>query len=298
MSTAAHVEPADSHAPANAYLALAAAVLCISVGSILVRLAQSPATAVAFYRVGLAALLLLPFALPALWRSAAALRRVQVLALLGSGVALGVHFATWTLSLSYTSVAASVLLVNTAPLFTLAFSRVLLGETVSPAVLGAMGLALAGAVLIAVGDWAGGSVKGDLLAIAGAATLSLYHVAGRGLRRALPLRAYMLGAWGTAAATIAAFALAARTPLTGYPPRTLLVFLALAVLPTLVGHGLVNRSLRLLPAPTVGLFLLGEPVAAGLLAYLIFGERPGGWAMAGGAVVLAALAVVTREGRR
>jgi drug/metabolite transporter (DMT)-like permease len=299
MNTASRAEDAapDAHSGA-AYLWLAAAVASISLGSILVRQAQAPALAVAFYRVGLATLLLLPFALPALWRSARDLSGGQRAALLGSGVALGVHFATWIASLSYTSVAASVLLVNTAPLFTLAFSRAFLGETVTPAVLGAMALALGGAVLIAVGDWAGGSLWGDVLALAGAVTLSLYHVAGRGLRRALPLRAYMLGVWGTAAATVAVFALVARVPLTGYTPHTWLNFVALAVIPTLLGHGLVNRSLRLLPAPTVGLFLLGEPVLAGLLAYLRFAEQPGAWALAGGAVILAALAVVTLEGRR
>jgi drug/metabolite transporter (DMT)-like permease len=248
--------------------------------------------------VFLAALLLAGFALPALWRSGALLSRLQVLALLGSGVALGVHFATWIASLSFTSVAASVLLVNTAPLFTLGFSRVLLGEGVSGTVLGAMGMALLGALLIAAGDWAGGSLKGDALAVAGAATLSIYHVAGRGLRDALPLRAYILGVWGTAAATIAAFAAIGRVPLTGYAPRTALLFLGLAVVPTLLGHGLVNRSLRTLPAPTVGLFMLGEPVAASLLAYWFFAERPGGWALAGGAVILLALGLVITEGQR
>jgi drug/metabolite transporter (DMT)-like permease len=284
--------------PRRAYASLGAAVACISVGSILVRLAQAPPLAVAFHRVFRAALLLAGFALPALWRAGAALSRAQVLALLGAGVALGVHFATWIASLSFTSVAASVLLVNTAPLFTLGFARVLLGETVSPTVLAAMGLALAGAVLIAIGDWAGGSIRGDVLAVAGAVTLSIYHVAGRGLRDALPLRAYVLGVWGTAAATIAAFALIARVPLTGYAPRTALLFLALAVVPTLLGHGLVNRSLRRLPAPTVGLFMLGEPVAASLLAYWFFAERPGAWALAGGVVILAALALVVTEKRR
>ncbi|HET8643851.1 MAG TPA: DMT family transporter [Vicinamibacteria bacterium] len=283
---------------ADAYLSLGAAVACISVGSILVRLAQAPALATAFYRVGLATLLVATFAVPALWRSAPGLSRGQLLALSGSGVALGVHFATWIASLSFTSVAASVLLVNTAPLFTLALARVVLGETVSGAVVAAMALALVGALLIAVGDWDAGSLKGDALAVAGAVTLSLYHVAGRGLREALPLRAYILGVWGTAALTIGAFALVASVPFTGYAPRTVLLFVALAVVPTLLGHGLVNRSLRRLPAPTVGLFMLGEPVAAGLLAYAIFGERPGGWALAGGAVILAALAVVAAEPRR
>ena len=214
-------------------------------------------------------------------------------------MALGVHFATWITSLSFTSVAASVLLVNTAPLFTLAFSRAFLGEGVPAVVIGAMALALAGAALIAVGDWAEGanSLTGDLLALAGAVTLSLYHVIGRGLRAALPLDAYVLGVWATAAATLAALSLAARVSLAGHPPRTYAFLLALAVVPTLGGHGLVNLSLRRLPAPTVGLFLLGEPVGATVLAFFFFHETPGTWTLAGGAIVLASLALLTRAAR-
>jgi len=281
------------------YLPLALAVLCISTGSIFVRMADAPPLAVAFYRIFFASALLAPFAAASARRSWPALApRARGLLLL-SGVALGVHFATWIASLSYTSVAASVLLVNTTPLFTLAFSHALLGEGVSRVVLGAMGLALAGAALIAAGDWTQGadSLTGDLLALVGAVTMSLYHVIGRGLRAALPLDAYVLGVWATAAVTLAVTCLAARVGLAGYPPRTYLFLLALAVVPTLGGHGLVNRSLRRLPAPTVGLFLLGEPVGATILAYLFFREVPGAWTLAGGAVVLASLVLLATAER-
>jgi drug/metabolite transporter (DMT)-like permease len=263
---------------------------------VFVRLAQAPALAAAFHRVFLASLLLAPLALPG---SAQAWRRLSPrsrLALAASGVALALHFATWIASLSHTTVASSVLLVNTAPLFTLAFSRLFLGESVSRAVGGAIGLALGGAVLIAIADEPGGrhALTGDMLALAGAATLSLHHVIGRGLRAALPLRTYVLGVWTTAAAALLVLAAASRVSVVSLPPRSFGWLLALAVLPTLLGHGLVNRSLRLLPAPTVGLFLLGEPVGATLLAYALFDETPGRWTLAGGAAVLAALAIAAR----
>ena len=115
---------------------------------------------------------------------------------------------------------------------------------------------------------------------------------GRGLRDALPLNAYVLGVWGTAALALAPLARGFGVPLGGYPGRTWLVFLALAVVPTLGGHGLVNKSLRAVPAPTVGLFLLGEPVIASVLAWLLFHETPGAWTLSGGAIVLAALVLV------
>ena len=281
------------------YGLLLVAVACVSLGSILVRLAHAPALAVAFNRIFLASLVVAPFAAPALARAWPVLPRRRKAVLLASGVSLGLHFATWIASLSFTSVAASVLLVNTAPLFTLAFSWWFLAERASAAVLGAMGLALAGAVLIALGDWgrSAGSLGGDALAMAGAVTLSLYHVIGRGLRDALPLSAYVFGVWATAAATLALLGTLARVPLVAYPLRTFVVFLALALVPTVLGHGLVNRSLRSIPAPTVGLFLLGEPLGASLLAYAVFGEVPGRLTVAGGALVLAALVVVVRSER-
>ena len=283
------------------YGLLILAVLCVSVGSIFVRLAAAPALAVAFNRIFLASVVVAPFAAPSLTRAWPVLTALRRLVLLASGVSLGVHFATWIASLSYTSVAASVLLVNTAPLFTLFFSWWFLGERASKAVLIAMAVALTGAALIAAGDWGDGgaaSLKGDALAVAGAVAMSLYHVIGRGLRDALPLPAYVLGVWSTAAATLAVLAATARVPVFGYPPRTFALFLALAVVPTVIGHGLVNRSLRHIPAPTVGLFLLGEPIAASILAYAVFGENPGALTIAGGVLVLAALALVVRsEGR-
>ena len=280
------------------YGLLILAVLCVSVGSIFVRLANAPALAVAFNRIFLASVVVAPFAAPSLVRAWPTLSSRRRLILLASGISLGVHFATWIASLSYTSVAASVLLVNTAPLFTLFFSWWFLGERASKAVLIAMVVALTGAALIAAGDWGEGgtaSLKGDALALAGAVTLSLYHVIGRGLRDALPLSAYVLGVWSTAAATLAVLAASARVPVFGYPARTFALFLALAVIPTVIGHGLVNLSLRRIAAPTVGLFLLGEPIAASILAYAVFGEMPGRLTIAGGVLVLAALALVVRS---
>jgi drug/metabolite transporter (DMT)-like permease len=282
--------------PDPRFAILAAAVLCISAGSILIRFAGTPPLATAFYRIGFATLIVAPFAAGPARRAWPALGTRRHLAIAAAGIALGLHFATWIASLSYTTIAASVLLVNTAPLFTLAFSRVVLGEVASPAVLLAMAVAFAGAVCIAAADWTGSasSLAGAALAVAGAVTLSAYHVIGRGLRDALPLPAYVLGVWAAATATIAALAALGGASLR-VPARAIGWLIALAVVPTVLGHGLVNVSLRRIPATTVGLFLLGEPVAASALAFGLFGERPGALTLAGGALVLAALVIVVRS---
>jgi drug/metabolite transporter (DMT)-like permease len=283
------------------WLTLLLAVVCISCGSILVRFAAAPALAVAFYRIGLASVLIAPLALrPALveWPR---LYTGQRLALLGSGAALALHFATWIASLDYTSIAASVLLVNLAPLFTVSLSWLVLGEKVTPRVAGAIAIALLGAGLIAAGDWeaAGAApLKGDLLALIGAATLSTYHVIGRGLRGALPLAAYLQIVWTTAAVVLAVLLPLAGVPFRPYPMSTIAFFFLLALVPTIAGHGLVNRSLRQLSAPVVGLFLLGEPIGATLLAWLIFSEVPGALTFAGGMLVLVALVLVVTKTKR
>ncbi|HXY41334.1 MAG TPA: DMT family transporter [Vicinamibacteria bacterium] len=280
--------------PLSPWLTLALAVVFVSFGAVLVRLAKAPPLAVSFYRVGLASLVLLPFAARDAGRAWPLLGRRRAALLVASGLALALHFATWIASLSFTSVASSVLLVNTAPLFAVVLSRLFLGERAPRVVLAAIPIALAGSALIAWGDWTGsvGSLRGNLLALAGAVTVAVYQVVGRGLRDALPLDAYVLGVWAVAAACLAALAAAFSVPLTGYSGGTWLAFLALALVPTVLGHGLVNRSLRAVPAPTVGLFLLGEPLLASLLAFLVFSERPGPWTLAGGALVLAAIALV------
>jgi drug/metabolite transporter (DMT)-like permease len=285
---------------ASPYVVLGLAVVFVSFGAILVRLADAPSLAVAFYRVALASLLILPFAAGPARRSYPALSPRQRLVLVGSGVALALHFATWIASLSYTSIASSVLLVNTAPLFTVVLARVFLREPAPPVLLVAIPLAFAGAALIALGDRieSPASLFGNALALVGAVTMAAYHVVGRGLRGALPLDAYVLGVWSTAAATLAVLVALLGVPFAGFPASTWLAFLGLAVVPTLGGHGLVNKSLRSLPAPTVGLFLLGEPVGASILAWVLFGEVPGRWTVAGGVIVLAALALVIVRRRR
>ena len=298
MSASRDNPPAPRIRP-SPYVTLVLAVLLVSVGAILVRLAAAPPLAVSFYRMAIASLILAPFAWGDAGRCLPTLAPRPRLLLAAAGVALALHFATWIASLSYTSVAASVLLVNTAPLFAIVMSRVFLDEKPPLVVQVAVPIAMAGAALIAFGERSSSpaSLFGNLLALAGAVTLATYQVIGRGLRDTLPLNAYMLAVWGTSMLTLAVLMAAFGTRFGNYPVRTWLLFTALAVVPTLGGHGLANRALRSLPAPTVGLFLLGEPVIASLLALAFFGETPGPTTRLGGAVVLVALGLVlTRRG--
>lgn len=282
------------------YLALAVGVLAVSGASILIRAATAPPAVIAFWRLALTALLL---GLPAAWRHPRTdwPRGAEWRACAASGAALALHFVSWIASLRYTTVAASVLLVTLHPVVVLAAEALLLREPAAPSrVLGAA-LALAGTAVIAAGDLslAGPALAGDLLAVLGAACMAAYLLIGRRVRQRLPVLVYATVVYGAAALLILAGLAAAGVPVLGYGAREYALFLALALLPTVMGHTVFNWVLAYLPASVVSVAILGEPVGAALLAWLVLGERPGPRVLWGGAAILAGvlLAVGVRVGK-
>jgi drug/metabolite transporter (DMT)-like permease len=214
------------------------------------------------------------------------------LSLMGVGVVLAVHFASWITSLGLTSVASSVIFVHIDPIFVALVSHMVLGERVSRRTALGIAVALAGATMIAWGDsGSGGSLYGDALALVGGLMLGVYILAGRRLRQSLDLVSYVTPVYATAAAVLLAASLALGAPLTGYPQTEYLIFLALALVPMIFGHTVYNWALRYVTAPIVSISLLGEPVGASILAYVLLGEQPGGWVAAGGAVTLMGILV-------
>jgi drug/metabolite transporter (DMT)-like permease len=276
---------------------MAVAVVAMSWAAPLIRLATAPPLAIAAWRLTFATLLLAPAlaASPARrdWtKLGGGARRIAVVA----GIALALHFASWITSLRLTSVAASAVLVSLSPVFAWLFSRIFLGER--PARRQAIGIALAiaGAAVIALGDarHAGrGALTGDLLALAGAAFGGAYFVIGRRLRADLGLLAYITPVYGVAALVLLAWATGLREAFVAYPAGDWLIFAALAAGPMIVGHGGLNYALRYLPAYTVNVAALGEPVGATLIAWLLpaIAEPPGLPALAGGVLALGGIAL-------
>ena len=274
-------------------LGLAVGVLAVSWAAILIRLAEAAPLAIAAWRLLLAGVGTLAFALVARRGELAALPVRGFAALSLAGLALALHFATWIASLRLTTVASSVALVTTQPVFVALLSRLFLGErTRLRAALG-IALALLGSAVMAGGDLALGSraLEGDALAVLGAMAAAAYFVVGRTERRRLSLGAYVGVVYPVAAAALVALALAFRSPLSGYDGRTWLALSALALIPQLLGHSLLNWSLRWLSGTLVAVAILAEPVVSTLLAIPVLGERPRWHQIAGGAVLLAGVAL-------
>ena len=272
---------------------LALGVVSVAFSSILIRAAEAPAMSVAFYRNAIAAAILLPIALARHRDELRSLgRRGWAIALL-SGSLLAVHFATWIPSLSYTTVAASTVLVTTTPVWVAIIGRAM-GETVSRRTVVGIGLTLAGAALISGGDYgvSARAALGDLLALGGAVAAAGYLLAGRSLRQTISLTTYTGIAYTTTAAILAVVVAVSEAPFTGFEPRVWLLFVLMALAPQIGGHTVFNYLLGHVEAGIVAIGTTGEPVVASLLALAFFREMPGWSAVAGGAVILAGIWVV------
>ncbi len=286
--------------PVPITLVLIAVVLALSVGSILVRMADAPGVVVSFYRLLFASVIFLPLTIRELRRSRVTPRGI-ILSLL-AGVLLAGHFATWISSLSYTTVAASVSLVSTNPLWLVLMLWVIHRSPPNRRVLGGVLLAVTGALLIGL-DGASGTASnapfGNALAVTGAVFVSGYMLLGRAAQRS----GLTVGAYAGLAYLAGALALAPLPALFGqayfpYPAATFGWLLLLALVPQLVGHTGINFAIRYLDPTVVSTVVLLEPVGAGLLALLVFGEAPGGLTLAGAVVLLAGVVTVNRFAHR
>ena len=185
----------------NPMLVLWLGVLSLSTGSILVRWCESPPLVTAAWRMTIAAAAVLPFALGRARSELAGLSRRELGTGMLSGALLALHFATWISSLGLTSVAASTVLVNTAPVWVALCAPWFTGDRTRWT--GWIGIAssLAGGAVIGFGDFAGdrNALRGDALALAGGIALALYLVAGRRLRARTSLVAYLAISYTTAA---------------------------------------------------------------------------------------------------
>jgi len=281
--------------------ALAVAVLAVSTSAILLRFSGAPPTVAAFYRVVFTVGLLAPLAFTRHGEQLRSLGRRDALAAGAAGLALAAHFATWFQSVEWTSVAASVTIVQSQALFVAVGGWALLGERLGVRKLGGVALALVGMVVMSAGELASGTLvgprplAGNGLAVAGAVMMAAYVLAGRSIRGRVALVPYVTVVYSVCALGLLAVALVQGVPLLGYEPVEWGLFLAMAVGPGVFGHTVLNWALEHVESAVVSVSLLGEPVASTLLAMVLLAEIPGTWTVAGGAVVLAGIGVTAQS---
>lgn len=278
----------------NPLAAVLLGVAAVAFSSIFTKLATAPPLVIAFYRLAFTVTLLAPLALNSSGRQELkGIKKLDLGMAVLAGAFLALHFSVWITSLNFTSVASSTVLVTMQPLFVVIGGVLFLHEKNSARGLAGAAIALAGSVLIGINDFqlGGTALKGDILAFSGAFFVAVYVMIGRKLRSRLSLFPYVFVVFGSAAAVLLIFNLAAGTRLYPYPAFDWLWFIALAVVPTIFGHTVFNWALRYVKAMVISVSILGEPVGATVLAYFIFQEVPGLLHIAGGITVIFGLCV-------
>ncbi len=282
------------------YLIMGLGILGVSFSAVLIRSTDAPSTVIAMYRMVITFLLFTPLVMR---KGGIPLKKIGAkgigLALL-SGFFLALHFASWIESLKHTTIASSTVLVSLQPLFTATLGYVIYKERLRRGQIVGMGIAILGSAFIGLSDFLGGGghLYGDLLALMGGAFGSVYVLLGRGLRKTLSNLDYVYLAYGSCSVTLLAANLLWRTPLTGYSGGDYLMFLGLAVFSTIGGHTVFNWALKYVEANKVSVALLGEPIGATILGFLILQEVPTEAQLFSGLIILLGLYIFIKDSFR
>jgi drug/metabolite transporter (DMT)-like permease len=285
----------------GATVGLLLAVFAISWASILVRgCGEVPGLVIAFYRMFWSTLFLLGYQMlrrkggrPKMEPNPAS-RKWMLLA----GVVLALHFVTWISAVQHTLISHALVLGSTHPIFALLLSPLLLRERGNSRAFLAAGLTLAGMALIGGQDWNGSGFRfqGDVLATVSALMFTIYLFIARHLRARVTILSYLISVYGSAALVLLFVMGMTGVPVLAYSFRSHLMMIGLALIPTLIGHSLLNHAARHMPAYRVNFSVLGEPVLASVLAFGLFGEVPRGWFYAGAVLVFLGMALALRSG--
>jgi drug/metabolite transporter (DMT)-like permease len=300
--------------PVSPAIAILFGIMAVSTASIFIRFAQKEASSlvIAAWRLTVASLILIPVAASTHKRELTSLKRNELLLALLSGVFLALHFATWITSLQYTTVASSVVLVSTIPLWVALLSPFTIKEPIKQAVRIGLVLTLLGVVVVGISDSCSSSAGrltcpslsnfmhgraflGDLLAVCGAIAGAAYLLIGRKLRTKMSLVSYISLVYGMAAVVLIIIMFSARENPFGYSPQIYLWLVLLAVIPQLIGHSTFNWALGYLSAAYVSITLLGEPVGSTILAYFFLHEKPSLIKLIGGGLILAGIYIASRS---
>ena len=283
------------------YLILFLGVISFSFAAILIRLSTAPSIIIAFYRLFLSVVILLPYVLLKHRQELRALTRGHIVFSLLSGFFLALHFYSWIASLEHTSVTNSVVLVSIHPILVALIAALFFGEVLNRSMVLGVIVAILGSGLVGAGGLSlesGSTLRGDLLALLGAVMMAGYIIIGSRLRKTLSIFPYVLITYGSASLYLLIFILFNQVSMVGYPGIDYLYFLLLALGPTVFGHTSFNWALKYLPSSHVSVSYLGEPVGSSFLALLIFQEAPPPVALLGGIMVLSGLYLTIRRGGR
>jgi drug/metabolite transporter (DMT)-like permease len=273
---------AQTHTPFKVYIALAIGLATFGLAPILVKFATSySALLIVTIRTVGAFLMLLPAYLYQKRSKKYDIKPTgsQTKWMLLAGMALGLHFTLWNVSLYHTSVASASILVTIHPIIIIVAERALYKMKFAPTVWIGVFIAFSGSLLLGISDYNAETVFdnplwGNFLAFSAAGIFAVYFLIGRKIRQNRSWLGYVFPVYGYAAATCAVILLVMEGLPTTFEPVVLWVGLGLALGPQLMGHGALNYAVKYVSPTLLSTLILTEPIFATILAFFILGELP------------------------
>ncbi|MDD9856785.1 MAG: DMT family transporter [Gammaproteobacteria bacterium] len=202
-----------------------------------------------------------------------------------AGALFGFSTMAFVQSMVLTTVANTLFILGTIPFLTALMARLLLKEKLGTATVLTMAVAAAGLTVMVLENLAVGGGAGSALALVSAACFALYAVLLRGSRHKEMLPVLLISA--LVIIVVAALVKAGDLRISTHD---LILCLIWGGLLTGTAHWLFILSSRHLAAAEVTLFLLLELALGPILVWLMIGEQPSGWTLAGGVLIVSAVA--------
>lgn len=281
------------------YLILFAGVFALSTSAIFVKLADAPSAVIAFYRLLIAGLILLPCFLVSTdsRNEAKDLSLLQWKQIIAAGFFLALHYVLWFESLNYTSIASSTMIVCLQPLFSLALDRFVSNKSITKNAIIGCTISLIGCAIIGWGDFqiSGQSLWGDILAFVAGGVIALYFFVGETIRKEISAVTYSVLSYLISAIVLMIYIALMDSSFIGYTEKTWHAFIGLALISTIGGQFVFNLLLKNVPASAVTMAILGEPIGTCILAYFILHETIALQQLVGMLIIMLGMAIYFRK---
>ncbi len=281
------------------YLALSAGILCLGFSGIFVSLANAPGTVTGFYRMGIAAIVLVvPFLIRR--RGSAALPRKEVLVAVAGGILFAGDLFFFNSGVLLSGALNPTLMANTAPLWVALGALLIFRERLKRPFWIGLAVAMAGAMLIfGIDALKGFSLGlGTFFGLVAGMFYGGYFLVTQWGRRTLDSLSYFWLVVATATIILLLLSLVFHQPLLGYSGRTYLSFLGLGLVSQVIGQFSFSYALGFLPASFVAPAGLGQPVVTAVLVIPLLGQQLSALQIVGGAGVILGIYIVHRSRQR
>ncbi|MCJ7548139.1 MAG: DMT family transporter [Anaerolineae bacterium] len=192
------------------------------------------------------------------------------------GVVLAVHLILWVVGARMTPTANASLIVNLVPLAMPFFLVWLVNEPLTRNEIVATAVALCGVAVLTASDLSlsAGYFAGDLVCFGSMLFYAFYMALGRRNRHHPTVWLYLVPLYAVAAVASVLVALLFLNPIQPYSPREILLILGLGIIPTVLGHSLINRAMKYFRGQIVSIINMTQFVFAGTMAFLLWDEVP------------------------